>query len=321
MAVVLELLNVTKEFAGRRVVDEVSLTVERGMLFSLVGPSGCGKSTTLRIVAGLTDATSGDIRINGSSVHGVPAHLRPVNTVFQNYALFPHLSVEQNVAFGLERKGAPRGQIKDRVARMLELLQIGSLAQRKPAELSGGERQRLALARSLVLEPEVLLLDEPLSALDPGLRQHVREELRQLQRRIGTTFILVTHDRDEALSMSDSLAVMNRGRIEQSGAPQELYQRPATRFVAAFLGPVNWINGVGVRPEHVRIAKTPPQDGPSVSGVVEDRTYLGSHVHIRLRVKDDQVITAELPATASHEPGQQVAAFWSAQDQITGALH
>lgn len=320
MTAVLELRNVSKEFNGRRVVDDVTVTVERGALFSLVGPSGCGKSTSLRMIAGLTEVTSGDIRISGNSVTTVPAHLRPVNTVFQNYALFPHLTVERNIAFGLERKGTPQAEIRERVARMLALLRIESLAARRPAELSGGERQRVALARSLVLEPEVLLLDEPLSALDPALRQHVRQELRELQRRIGTTFILVTHDRDEALSLSDRLAVMHEGRIQQIGTPQELYRQPSTRFVAGFLGAVNWIeDNAGVRPEHLRVsAAGSPDDANSISGVVEEQTYLGSHVQVRVRSARGVLLTAEVPASTTYCRGDRVSVFWSASDEIRG---
>jgi spermidine/putrescine transport system ATP-binding protein len=253
---VLELRALTKHFPTHRAVSGVSLTLRRGEFFSLVGPSGCGKTTTLRLIAGLETPTSGEILLNNRSVVQLPAYQRNVSTVFQNYALFPHLSVERNVAFGLERRrNLSTAKTRDRVGAALSLVQLSGKENRMPDQLSGGERQRVALARSLVLEPAVLLLDEPLSALDPGLRTQMRNELKTLQRRVGITFLFITHDQEEALSMSDRIAVMNAGVLEQTGTPRELYRRPASRFVAEFLGEVNWMNGVAVRPEsfpHIR---------------------------------------------------------------------
>ncbi|HYO84327.1 MAG TPA: ABC transporter ATP-binding protein [Bryobacteraceae bacterium] len=321
MAAVLELIHVSKLFDQRAAVDDVSFRVERGTLFSLVGPSGCGKSTTLRLIAGLLEVSSGDILLNGKSIAGMPPHQRPINTVFQNYALFPHLTVRGNIAFGLERQSVAPRDIRARVARMAELLRLSGLEDRKPSQLSGGERQRVALARSLVLEPEVLLLDEPLSALDPGLRHHVRRELRELQSRLGTTFILVTHDREEALSMSDTLAVMNGGRVEQIGGPQQLYSNPCTRFVAGFLGAVNWIDEVGVRPEHVRLTQC--ADASSTdrcrTAIVAQHVYLGSSTQVTVRLSSGDTVQAEVPSgSAVYAPGEPVTVSWDACHEIRG---
>src|SRR5271154_1727041 len=226
---VLEIRLLSKEFLTHRAVAEVSLSIARGEFFSLLGPSGCGKTTTLRMIAGFETPTSGEVWLNGARIDGLAPYERNVNTVFQSYALFPHLTVRGNVEFGLRRKKADG--IARRVDAVIEQVRLQGKESRMPSELSGGERQRVALARSLVLEPDVLLLDEPLSALDPQLRKEVRAELKDLQRRVGVTFVVFTHDQEEALSMSDRIAVMNAGAVEQSGSPQELYQRPRTRFV------------------------------------------------------------------------------------------
>src|SRR5258707_13873541 len=236
MESVLELEEVSKEYSAHRAVNSVSLDIGRGEFVSVLGPSGCGKATTLRMVAGFEDPTSGQIRLNGAGIQHLKPYQRNVSTVFQNYALFPHLTVQQNVEFGLRRRA--ENHIDQRVRQALELVQLTGKESRYPSQLSGGERQRVALARSLVLEPDVLLLDEPLSALDPNLRKQVRAELKNLQRRVGITFLFVTHDQEEALSLSDRLGVMNKGRLEQLGTPQEIYLQPSTRFVASFLGAV-----------------------------------------------------------------------------------
>ncbi len=247
---ILTLTGVSKHYPEHKAVTGVSLEVEKGEFFSLLGPSGCGKTTTLRLIAGFEDPTAGEISINGQPVQHLRPYQRNVSTVFQNYALFPHLTVQDNVEFGLRRRG--ENNIAARVREAIEMVQLTGKESRKPAELSGGERQRAALARSLVLAPDVLLLDEPLSALDPALRKQVRAELKSLQRRVGITFLFVTHDQEEALSMSDRIGVMNQGRLEQVGTPEEIYLRPRSRFVASFLGAINWINGIGVRPEATR---------------------------------------------------------------------
>jgi spermidine/putrescine transport system ATP-binding protein len=239
--VLVRLEGVRKAFGGVVALDGVDLEVRRGEFFSLLGPSGCGKTTLLRLLAGFDTPDAGRVAIAGRDMAGVPPYERPVNTVFQNYALFPHMTVAGNVAFGLRMKGLPAAEIRRKVAWALELVDLLGLEGRYPRELSGGQRQRVALARALVLEPQVLLLDEPLSALDLKLRQELRVELMQLQRRLGTTFIFVTHDQEEALVMSDRIAVMRAGRIEQLGLPDEVYERPKNRFVAEFLGRSNFL--------------------------------------------------------------------------------
>ena len=234
------LRGVTKSFGGRRAVDEVTLDIRRGEFFSLLGPSGCGKTTLMRIIAGFESADSGAVTLAGADMSRVPPHKRDVNMVFQSYALFPHLTVEENVAFGLRYKGVPRGDEGGRVADSLALVQLSGFEKRHPHQLSGGQRQRVALARALALEPEVLLLDEPLGALDQKLRKEVQVQLKHLQRSLGITFIFVTHDQEEALTMSDRVAVMNRGRVEQMDDAARVFERPATEFVANFMGASNF---------------------------------------------------------------------------------
>ncbi len=235
------LSQVTKYYAKTLALDCIDLEIGPGEFFSLLGPSGCGKTTTLRLIAGFEHPNAGQIEIAGRSVLGQPAYLRDVNTVFQNYSLFPHLSVSENVAFGLRRKGRGSDEIATRVGEALELVQMGPLSQRKPKQLSGGQQQRVALARALINRPQVLLLDEPMAALDSKLRKEMRSELKRLQRESGITFVLVTHDQEEALTLSDRLAVVNQGKIEQICSPREIYERPGTRFVANFIGTSNFL--------------------------------------------------------------------------------
>ena len=239
-----ELRDVTKRFGAFTAVDHLDLTVPRGSFFALLGPSGCGKTTTLRMMAGLEQPTFGNVSIEGRDVTGVPPHKRPVNTVFQSYALFPHLSIAENVAFGLRRKREP--DVDRRVAEALALVELADLGDRTPSQLSGGQQQRVALARAIVNRPAVLLLDEPLGALDLKLRRQMQLELKRIQTEVGITFVHVTHDQEEAMTMADSVAVMNRGRIEQLGAPEELYELPCTAFVANFLGQSNLARGTVV---------------------------------------------------------------------------
>ena len=243
MAVSVDLVNVTKRFGDFVAVDDLVLQIEDGEFFSLLGPSGCGKTTTLRMVAGFEQPTSGVIRIYGQHVEGVPAHLRPVNTVFQSYALFPHMTVAENIAFGLEMQKVPRAEINRRVGEALELVQLPRLGGRKPAQLSGGQQQRVAVARALVNRPKVLLLDEPLGALDLKLRKAMQLELKQIQSDVGITFIYVTHDQEEALTMSNRIAVMHEGVVQQVGEPWQIYEHPVNRFVADFIGETNFIPG------------------------------------------------------------------------------
>ncbi len=237
----LELINLTKRFADFVAVDDLTLTIPAGSFFALLGPSGCGKTTTLRMVAGLEDPTEGQILLGGDDLTRLKAYQRPVNTVFQSYALFPHLDVFENVAFGLRRRGIK--DVSTAVTAMLELVELGNLARRKPGQLSGGQQQRVAVARALINHPGVLLLDEPLGALDLKLRRQMQLELKRIQTEVGTSFVHVTHDQEEAMTMADTVAVMNQGRIEQMGAPVDIYDLPRTRFVATFLGQSNEVSG------------------------------------------------------------------------------
>ncbi|MBV8843286.1 MAG: ABC transporter ATP-binding protein [Bryobacterales bacterium] len=310
---VLELRRVSKRFGGQLAVGDVSLSVPRGAFFSLLGPSGCGKTTTLRLVAGFEQPDQGEIWLNGSRLDGLPPYRRNVNTVFQNYALFPHLTVQGNIEFGLRHKAA--NGIADRVRRVLDQVRLAGKESRSPAQLSGGERQRVALARALVLEPDVLLLDEPLSALDPQLRKQVRAELKELQRRVGVTFLFVTHDQEEALAMSDYIAVMSRGAVEQIGAPEEIYHRPATRFVASFLGTMNWIGGVGLRPEALRMTREAAVN--SRRGVVTGKTFLGSVVYVESQLENGEICSAQaVNGAANFTPGEVVHISWNESDEL-----
>lgn len=237
------LAQVTKMFGDFTAVDNIDMTIHDGEFFSMLGPSGCGKTTTLRMIAGFEQPTMGAIQIHGQQVAGIPPYKRPVNTVFQNYALFPHMTVFQNVAFGLEMKKVPKAELERRVGEVLELVQLPHLRERRPKQLSGGQQQRVALARALVNRPEVLLLDEPLGALDLKLRKAMQLELKQIQSEVGITFIYVTHDQEEALTMSDRIAVMDAGVVQQVGAPRDIYEHPNNRFVADFIGETNFVTG------------------------------------------------------------------------------
>lgn len=289
---VLELRGIVRDFPGHRAVDRASLALAPGGFYSLLGPSGCGKTTTLRIVGGFERPDAGEVLLDGAVVNELKPWQRDVSTVFQNYALFPHLSALGNVEFGLREHG-----VRDRRARALralELVRLADKADRLPAKLSGGEKQRVALARSLVLEPRLLLLDEPLAALDPALRKQMRAELKAMQRKTGITFLFVTHDQEEALSMSDQVAVMNRGSIEQFGTPEEVYLRPATRFVAGFLGAINWFGPAGVRPESTRLAREKPDGLPCMRAAVESSLFLGNCVHVNAALDGGGRAVAEI---------------------------
>ncbi len=294
-----ELRAATKAYPdGTKAVDDVSVTIARGEFFSLLGPSGCGKSTTLRLIAGLTDLTSGEVFIRGEAMRGRPAHRRPTNMVFQRLALFPHLRVADNIAFGPRTKKQGRQQVSDTVERMLNLVDLPGYAHRYPHQLSGGQQQRVAIARALANEPAVLLLDEPLGALDLRLRVAMQQALKEIQRTSGTTFVYVTHDQTEAMTMSDRIAVMNRGRIEQIGTPDDVYARPSTRFAATFIGDTNLFEGTyangrlqcpggvhlplpepaqaaSVRPERLRLAV----DADGTSDVAWDATLTEAVLH------------------------------------------
>jgi ABC-type Fe3+/spermidine/putrescine transport system ATPase subunit len=300
---------VTKRFDDVVAVRELSLALAPGEFFTLLGPSGCGKTTTLRMVAGFEEPSEGRVLIDGEDMADRPPHRRPTNTVFQSYALFPHLSVEDNVAFGLRRKKVARDEIERRVITELERVGLAREAKRRPNQLSGGQQQRVALARALVNLPKVLLLDEPLGALDLKLRKELQIELKRIQREVGITFVYVTHDQEEALTMSDRIAVMDDGAVEQIGGPEDVYERPATPFVAGFIGVSNLLpaervsaNGAGsyasVRPEKLRVEdpQSPATAGhPSVDGVVESTLYLGTATQLVVRVGEDVPMTVLVP--------------------------
>jgi spermidine/putrescine transport system ATP-binding protein len=333
--------RVTKRFDDVVAVDDLSLEIPPGSFFALLGPSGCGKTTTLRMIGGFEEPTAGTIYLGDREVSGTPAYKRDVNTVFQSYALFPHLSIFENVAFGLRRKGARGGNLKGKVEEMLDLVQLSGYGKRKPRQLSGGQQQRVALARALVNSPRVLLLDEPLGALDLKLRKEMQLFIKGLQHDLGITFIHVTHDQEEAMTMADRIAVMNAGRIEQLGTPNELYERPLTAFVAGFLGISNLLRGavagpdavklvdgtmirvragslagrtgdvaVGIRPEKIR----PDDQDPNILlGVVRERAYIGVSTQYIVETHNGNVTVVVLndrPGTVPHNPGDHLTLSW-----------
>jgi putrescine transport system ATP-binding protein len=286
---IVKIEGVSKRFGAVSAVDGVDLEIARGELFALLGGSGCGKTTLLRMIAGFEMPDAGRVVIDGQDMTGVPPHLRPVNMMFQSYALFPHLDVAANVAYGLKREGAPKAEIARRVAEALALVKLEGLGARRPAQLSGGQRQRVALARALVKRPKLLLLDEPLAALDRKLREGTRFELVRLQEQLGLTFVIVTHDQEEAMSMASRLAVMNAGRIVQTGAPHELYEKPATRFVADFIGIANILEvapgrWLALRPEKIALSAERPASAHAANGRVVDIAYEGDRSLYRVAV-------------------------------------
>ncbi|MEJ0015212.1 MAG: ABC transporter ATP-binding protein [Acetobacteraceae bacterium] len=286
MAASVRLRELTKLFGSTRAVDRVSLAIEPGSIIALLGPSGCGKTTTLRMIAGLLQPDAGDILIDGQPITRVPVHRRNIGMLFQNYALFPHMTVAENIGFGLESRNIRRSAAAPRIAEALQLVQLAGYGDRMPAQLSGGQQQRVALARALVVEPAVLLLDEPLGALDKSLRQSMQVELRDLQRRLGITTVMVTHDQDEALTMADRIAIMRDGYVEQAGTPAEVYQRPVSRFIASFLGAANFFHGKVDGNENGALSVTVP-GGPAIS--VRSSRPVGSPVTIALRPESVKV--------------------------------
>jgi spermidine/putrescine transport system ATP-binding protein len=330
--------QISKSFDGVRAVDELSLEIPKGSFFALLGPSGCGKTTTLRMIGGFEEPDEGAIYLGDQPVTGLPPHKRDVNTVFQSYALFPHLTIFENVAFGLRRKKIKGPQLNGRVREILGMVDLAGMGDRKPRQLSGGQQQRVALARALVNNPQVLLLDEPLGALDLKLRKQMQLTLKQIQHEIGITFVHVTHDQEEAMTMADSIAVMNGGRIEQLGAPEELYERPQTSFVARFLGASNLLSGtvedgrsvrlgsgatllvdedlpsrgslvaVGIRPEKLRFEDA--RDGANrLTGTIHERSYVGVATQYIVKTPDGAVnvfVQNAASRAGALEPGANV---------------
>ncbi|MDC7710774.1 ABC transporter ATP-binding protein [Vogesella indigofera] len=334
MSIAVQFHKVSRHYDSVRAVDDISLDIAEGEFFSMLGPSGSGKTTSLRLIAGFEQPTSGSIRIFGQEAAGLPPNLRAVNTVFQDYALFPHMNVLDNVAYGLMLKGVAKSERHRRAEEMLELVKLGQYGSRRPSALSGGQRQRVALARALILQPRVLLLDEPLGALDLKLREQMQTELKSLQRQLGITFVFVTHDQGEAMSMSDRVAVFNKGRIEQVAAPQVLYNQPATAFVADFVGAANVFDGdlastlVGqaqsfaVRPERIRPAgQLADGDVVRVPGKLLDIQYLGAVSRYEVEVSGHKVVSMVLPnengnATAPAEIGAALTLAWPRQAML-----
>jgi putative spermidine/putrescine transport system ATP-binding protein len=331
----LRLAELTKIFGAERAVDRLSLSIEPGSMVALLGPSGCGKTTTLRMIAGLVEPNAGQIFLDGNPITRLPVHRRNIGMLFQNYALFPHMSVARNIAFGLEARGIGRSVIAERVAEVLQLVQLSGYEERLPSELSGGQQQRVALARAVVVEPALLLLDEPLGALDKGLRESMQVELRALQRRLGITTVFVTHDQDEALTMSDRIVIMREGRIEQVGEPAEVYRHPTSRFTASFLGASNFFRGrvtesagglltialpgelrmsargdrptgsdvtLALRPETVSVVPAGASDGAPAANTtpaqVEQVIYHGFATHLHMRLPNGD------PLIAFHQQGE-----------------
>lgn len=321
----IEVKEAVKRYGGFTALQKITLSIKDNEFFTLLGPSGCGKTTLLRMIAGFEDVTEGSILLYGKNIENLPPNRRPVNTVFQNYALFPHMTILENVMFGLEMLGRSKAEAKKRAGEMLELVQLGAFSSRKPAQLSGGQQQRVALARALAPQPKVLLLDEPLSALDLKLRQAMRFELKEIQRETGITFIFVTHDQEEALTMSDRIAVMSTGRLQQLGAPRDIYERPHNRFVADFIGETNLleitvdkivggrasvhlggghrivcdaVEGIGVgaevhislRPERLSLSQE-PVDEESLAGVVRENVYVGTDVQTVMQLNEGPRMT------------------------------
>jgi putative spermidine/putrescine transport system ATP-binding protein len=319
----LRLQGIRKSYGSVLAVNGIDLEVAEGEFFTLLGPSGSGKTTLLRLVAGFERADAGRIELGGRDVTSTPPNQRETNTVFQDYALFPHMTVGENIGYGLRIKGVPRTQRRERVQRALRMVRLDGLDRRRPNQLSGGQRQRVALARAVINEPEVLLLDEPLGALDLKLRQEMQLELKRIQKEVGITFVYVTHDQEEALTMSDRMAVMSNGRIEQVGPPVEVYERPATEFVAGFIGISNVIERDGVRlvirPEKIRILEGNEKGEPGMTvepGTVEQVIYVGMSTRFEVRLDRGEKLVAvrqnmDAPGKAQSYEGRPVSLAWA----------
>jgi putrescine transport system ATP-binding protein len=350
-AAFLQIENVVKDFSGYKAVNNVSVEIAKGEIFALLGSSGCGKSTLLRMLAGFESPSSGRIVLGGRDLADLPPYERPMNMMFQSYALFPHLTVWENIAFGLKREGLPKDQVSERVEAMLKLVQLGKFAQRKPHQLSGGQQQRVALARSLAKQPQMLLLDEPLGALDKKLREQTQIELVNIIESVGVTCVMVTHDQEEAMTMASRVAVMSEGRFLQVGPPSEIYETPATRFVADFIGNVNLMDGTlevdepdhviiacadckhyvghgitgsvgmpvtaALRPEKIHLTRQQPADPfNTVRGTVKEMSYFGSFTVFHLQLASGALLKVSLSNTQRHRDdeftwGDQLWAHWS----------
>jgi putative spermidine/putrescine transport system ATP-binding protein len=340
----LELIDLTKTFGSTPAVDRISLSVAAGELVAFLGPSGCGKTTTLRMVAGFVDPTAGTIRVQGRDITDLAPNKRDMGMVFQSYALFPHMTVKRNIAFGLHARGVANAEVGPRVAAALDLVGLAGLGERYPRQLSGGQQQRVALARVLALRPKLLLFDEPLSNLDAKLRIQMRHEIRRLQKEVGITALFVTHDQEEAMTIADRIVVMNNGRVEQIGTPDEVYDQPATRFVADFIGTANLIAGqvrhgrfrsarglevplpagapvpegemtLAVRPEKIEMRRSP--DPGQLSGTVTRATRLGSVIEYEVVLPSQESIVVQEQGRAGveqHEPGTLVGLQWRPED-------
>jgi spermidine/putrescine transport system ATP-binding protein len=352
----IQLSGVYKQFEGSEVavVKNLNLNVRKGEFLTLLGPSGCGKTTTLRMIAGFEQPTSGRVIIDGEDVTDISPHERCVNTVFQNYALFPHMNIFDNIAFGLKMKKVPKTEIKERVSAMLKMIQLEGFEKRMPSQLSGGQMQRVAIARAVINNPKVLLLDEPLGALDQKLRKQMQLELKHLQKRLGITFIFVTHDQEEALTMSDRIVVMREGVIEQLGAPDEIYERPVTRFVADFIGDTNLLEGkvtaieggkallrlgniqefirisagslavgedvsIAVRPERIKLSYSAAAGDSYLKGNLKDRIYTGTSYKTVIELKDGKLITVHEPVDSHlklEKNNSEVLLTWKSEHSV-----
>ena len=352
MSASIEIDGVSKVYdGGVRAVDTIAIDIRQGEFFSLLGPSGCGKTTTLRMIAGFETPDVGAIRVDGADITHVPAHKRDMGMVFQNYALFPHRTVAENVAFGLRMRGIDKPTIAAKVKAALAMVELAGLEDRRPAQLSGGQQQRVALARAIVIEPRVLLCDEPLGALDKKLRQQMQFELKHLQKTLGLTLVFVTHDQEEALAMSDRIAVMNCGRVEQIGTPVEIYDQPLTRFVADFIGDTNIFRGervatdaghglavggglvltlpaptpgtsvlsMALRPEKIRLSSGDTASAATARGAIESTNFLGGAVLYRIALESGHRLLAQQPNTGASgvfAPGQPVKLDWNPADLV-----
>lgn len=346
---IVSLIDVEKSFGKNKVVKKMNVEIKEGEFLTLLGPSGCGKTTTLRMIAGFEEASSGAIKVQGESIEDKEPYERDVNTVFQNYALFPHMTVFDNIAYGLKIRKRPKDEITKRVNEMLELVQLKGYENRRPDALSGGQKQRVAIARALINNPKVLLLDEPLGALDLKLRKQMQVELKRLQKKLGITFVYVTHDQEEALTMSDRIAVMNEGVIEQLATPREIYDRPLTKFVAGFIGESNIFDGkvksiideiievetsvgimnvkgdgfevnenihVSIRPEYIKISDE-PVDGFNLKGTIKDFIYMGTVVKTSVDMKDNTEIKySRFEKETDFKEGDSVNIYWNPEKAV-----